>query len=1123
MNIKIANKFFEQYEADGTIQNYIAQANSRYILYNADEPFENFPKYTPELDERCLHTTFAYLDFGWCFFNENHRDKAVTCMEKAGGILEHLFAYKLCKKKYKEYYSLTCALAYYVASQYSKSFIVLKHYTCETYLAKIIKLFLTRNFLRLEEILNEVQLEDRTNLDEEEKESFIYTKILADAILQILQYIFRGQVEALNNAKIILSDLINLSKINDESHLWWTFRLLYLVFEEYEESSLWTVLPPIIKDEERCKAYIYANLYKKTPIVELFKSQKECINKSLDSDDGFVVGMPTSSGKTKIAEISIVKTLSEYPDALCIYVAPFRSLANEIENSLSNVLSAMDYMVSNLYGSSQSTQIDRQMATEANVVIATPEKIKSILRSNPDLEGRIKLIIVDEGHLVGGQSRYITSELLIEEMKIVLKKNAGKLIMLSAVLPNLSDFSEWVSGNKDRMAQSTWRPSAQRFGELSFVKNTVNLRWEGNPNSFNNNFIEPKLIRAERETSTGKIYKAVYFPNDKKDATGSTAVKMLSMGSVLIYVGRSNMVLSQARVISRIFLEQNITHIWNNINDLRYVELTCEEAYGKDSEIYTLIKQGIVCHSSKLPTDVRQSIERLMSNGSPKIIIATSTLGQGVNIGISTVIISNVYLDQDLLVDVKDFWNIAGRAGRAFIDTEGKILYAICRDNDTYTIQKQIDLKNRYFQQENIEKAESGLFLLLRELFRISKKCGIDYELFLELLAENKEPVDAEKAEKFIELSSDLLDLLDDTLISMDIKNDVQGEQDCSAWIDDAFRGSLAYIQARRNAEFTHENVIDVLKARNKGVIKLAGPTQSWKAIACSSVPLKASIYIDQYLDELAESIQTYIQSAWDFEDLIELIKSLDSFIAYLPIEKDDRLIALVKTVPIREKWYAGSSLEEINKVSNKAIDVCNQYYGFYFPWIVNAISKKLNLIGKVEESSILENVSLLSEIGVPDIKSAKVYLAGIRSRECAIELSSFIDIDDDWLSTVKKQLFMLSELIEKEQIECSDNAHRWLDLLNLSDKHSSHQSLKKVVAHISYERTGSYQELLIVRYGDKIYISSFDYKVNILVHAAKWGKFEQLVGIQGLFFAKETDDLWVLKSRNPFVQIVEA
>lgn len=936
----------------------------------------------------------------------------------------------------------------------------------------------------------------------------------------MLEYVFNGNSYALMGAKKILLDLIDLSEVNNEAHLWWIFRLLYLVFGEYEEASLWTMLPSIISNEEKRIGYIRSNIYKQPPVVELFKSQRDCIHTSLNNNEGVAIGMPTSSGKTKIAEISIVKTLSDYPGALCVYIAPFRSLANEVEHSLSGVLNSMGYVISQLYGSAQATQMDRQLVTEANVVVATPEKIKSILRSNPDLEERIKLVIVDEGHLVGGQPRYITAELLIEEIKISLKKNAGKLILLSAVLPNLSDFSEWISGSKERISKSLWRPSAQRFGELNFVNHTVNLYWEGAPPSFNNRFIEPQLVRPARKTKTGKIYNEVYFPNDKKEAVGATAVKMLSMGSVLIYVGRSNMVLSQGRVISKLFSQQNITHEWKNANDLKYVELACEEAYGKNSEIYLLLLKGIVCHSSKLPTDVRQSVERLMSNGTPKVIIATSTLGQGVNIGVSTVIISNVYLDQDSLVDVKDFWNIAGRAGRAFTDTEGKILFAIDRHKSDYSIRTQISLKNKYFQKGNIEKAESGILILLQALYIISDHCGIDYESFLELLSENRNIVDTEKAEKFFIKTSWLLDLIDDTLISMNLKNGVQDLQDCSTWIDDAFRGSLAYIQAKNSQEITQEQIIDILKARNKGVIKLSGSQQKWKSIACSSVPLKASLYIDERLNEISDNVLNYINSPQSFTDLMMLIRYFDAFISNLPITTDDELIQLANSSSIRERWYSGATIGEIENEEEKAIDVCNQYYGFHFPWIINAISKKLNLNGNSDEATVLENISLFSEIGVPSIESAKVYLAGIKSRECAIELSAFINVNTG--SSIKEQLFDVFASLKNEEIICSEKTYRWLELLEASNKYATIKIFKRVVAHIEEELVGGYNELFVKQYNNKIYLCSYDYNVKLLVRNEFQDKYKKLINIQGLFFQKQSLKRWELKSRNPYIQIID-
>lgn len=61
-------------------------------------------------------------------------------------------------------------------------------------------------------------------------------------------------------------------------------------------------------------------------------------------------------------------------------------------------------------------------------------------------------------------------------------------------------------------------------------------------------------------TKSGRLIKDKYFPEDKKQAIAATAVKLLSNGSVLNYVGKTNMVLSQARKISKIMKEKDISH-----------------------------------------------------------------------------------------------------------------------------------------------------------------------------------------------------------------------------------------------------------------------------------------------------------------------------------------------------------------------------------------------------------------------------------------------------------------------------------------------------------------------------------------------------------------------------------
>ena len=143
------------------------------------------------------------------------------------------------------------------------------------------------------------------------------------------------------------------------------------------------------------------------------------------SPSGAVVCLPTSGGKTRIAELAILQCLIDFPDSVVLFLAPFRLLAFEIEDSLSKTFNALGFEVSNLYDGTQFSKIDEMIINESNIIIATPEKAKAIIRSNSEITSRIKLVIIDEGHLLGAEERYVTSEILIEELRYHLNLNDG--------------------------------------------------------------------------------------------------------------------------------------------------------------------------------------------------------------------------------------------------------------------------------------------------------------------------------------------------------------------------------------------------------------------------------------------------------------------------------------------------------------------------------------------------------------------------------------------------------------------------------------------------------------------------------------------------------------------------
>ena len=76
MNIEHVEKSYQELESDSTLQNLIAQANARYILYNTEESKENFPRYTIK-DEQLNILAFKYLNIGCNYFSEHNYLKAV--------------------------------------------------------------------------------------------------------------------------------------------------------------------------------------------------------------------------------------------------------------------------------------------------------------------------------------------------------------------------------------------------------------------------------------------------------------------------------------------------------------------------------------------------------------------------------------------------------------------------------------------------------------------------------------------------------------------------------------------------------------------------------------------------------------------------------------------------------------------------------------------------------------------------------------------------------------------------------------------------------------------------------------------------------------------------------------
>jgi superfamily II RNA helicase len=97
--------------------------------------------------------------------------------------------------------------------------------------------------------------------------------------------------------------------------------------------------------------------------------------------------------------------------------------------------------------------------------------------------------------------------------------------------------------------------------------------------------------------------------------------------------------------------------------------------YGKDFQRF--LRHGIGMHHAGLLPKYRLLVEKLAQNGLLKVISGTDTLGVGVNIPIRTVLFTQLFKfngEKLATLSVRDFQQIAGRAGRKGFDDQGSVV-----------------------------------------------------------------------------------------------------------------------------------------------------------------------------------------------------------------------------------------------------------------------------------------------------------------------------------------------------------------------------------------------------------------------------------------------------------------
>jgi helicase len=222
-----------------------------------------------------------------------------------------------------------------------------------------------------------------------------------------------------------------------------------------------------IKTVQDLEGKVHHKLYKILATMkfkDLRPSQIKSLNSGLLDGKNLLVCTPTGSGKTLIAEIAAMHNVYNNIGK-AIYIVPLKSLATEKYQLFREKYPDRKTALS--IGDTDSS--DTHLATY-DIIVCTAEKLDSLIRHKAPWLRDVKVVVIDEIHLLNDSGRGPTLEILITILRHVLKNI--QIIGLSATIGNPQELADWLDAN---LVEDSWRPVTLHHGtyldgEIEFYK-----------------------------------------------------------------------------------------------------------------------------------------------------------------------------------------------------------------------------------------------------------------------------------------------------------------------------------------------------------------------------------------------------------------------------------------------------------------------------------------------------------------------------------------------------------------------------------------------------------------------------------------------------------------------------
>ena len=408
-----------------------------------------------------------------------------------------------------------------------------------------------------------------------------------------------------------------------------------------------------------------------------------------------VVDLPTSGGKTLLAQFRILQALNQFDaDAGWVaYVAPTRALAAQLTRRLRRDFEPVNIRVEQLTAAVEVDAFEEDLLRESDepfhVLIATPEKLSLVIR-NKKVQRPLALIVMDEAHNIEDHDRGLRIELLLATVKRDCPQ--ANFMLLMPFVDSPESIARWLAhdanaGQAISLSTAPWKPNERIVGLYrAEPDDSVYAGWHLTYETMTATGMSMPLHGTHR---VGKV-RPINVPKSKVLRSGEQigfGLQTAAIGAIMSDRGTSIAVANNIRTVWAMAEKaaESLPELDPVPIDIQLVQDFLRAEVSSDFKLIHTLNHGVGVHHAGLSDEIRSLMEWLAEAGHLRMLCATSTIAQGIDFPVSSVFLSSRFVFGEggsVELPARDFWNLAGRAGRIGHDSVGVVGLAEGSDRD---------------------------------------------------------------------------------------------------------------------------------------------------------------------------------------------------------------------------------------------------------------------------------------------------------------------------------------------------------------------------------------------------------------------------------------------------------